>query len=180
MGILLNLGRELVTTGPDGNHGVAAWRVALSVGLPVISLLLLGRAEWVIFVVFGSFASMYGRDEPRTQRILHQAEGAGLLIAGVALGSVLASLQVPIMTLILVEAVFAGLASVLADAARLNPVGPFWAIFALGACSSVPPALPFWVPPLLAAASAAMSVLLSFLIQGGRIRVCERASKSPP
>lgn len=164
MGALLKLGRELFRTESAGNHGVAAARVALSVAIPMLALLAIGHPEWSIYAVFGAFTSMYGRCEPHLWRVVHQLEASVLLVSAVLIGTVLANLHAPTAVLVLVEACFAALGSVAADAANLNPVGPFWALFALGASASVTHPMPLWAPLLIGGASSAVSLLLSLLV----------------
>jgi hypothetical protein len=69
--------------------------------------------------------------------------------------------------LVAVEAVLAGVGSVFADRVRLKPNGPFFGILALGACASVPAPVPWYLALLIAAGSAAFSLLVGF---GGWIR----------
>jgi uncharacterized membrane protein YccC len=62
--------------------------------------------------------------------------------------------------LVVVESLFAVAASLAADKMRLRPSGPFYAIFALGACASVPTTIPFWLAVSICAASAAFSIVV--------------------
>ncbi|MEZ2372200.1 FUSC family protein [Arthrobacter sp. RCC_34] len=164
MGALLSTGRGFFATGPAGNHGVAAVRVALSVAIPMVTLLMIGHPEWSIYAVFGAFTSMYGRGEPHLWRVVHQLEASALLVSAVLIGTVLAHLHAPTPVLVLVETCFAALGSVVADAAKLNPVGPFWALFALGASASVTHPMPLWVPFVVGGASSAVSLALSLVV----------------
>lgn len=66
-----------------------------------------------------------------------------------------------------VEAVLAGVGSIFAVRVRLKPNGLFFGILALGACASVPTVVPWQVAMLIAAGSAAFSMLVGF---GGWIR----------
>ena len=61
----------------------------------------------------------------------------------------------------------AGAGSVYSDKVQLKPNGPFFGILALGACASVPTAVPWYVALLIAAGSAAFSLLVGF---GGWVR----------
>ncbi|MDP5227411.1 MULTISPECIES: FUSC family protein [Arthrobacter] len=164
MGILQKLGRELFATGPAGNHGVAAVRVAVSVAVPVLALLAIGHPELTLYAVFGGFTSMYGRCEPHFWRVVHQLEASVLLLSAVLIGTLLSEAHAPVGTLVLVEACFAYVGSMAADAAKLNPVGPFWALFALGASASVAQPQPLWIPLLIGGAASAVSIILSLAV----------------
>lgn len=154
--------RAVFSLAPAQNDHLAALRVALSVAVPSLALLLMGRTDLIIYAVFGGFTAMYGRAEPHRFRVRHQFRAASLLLAGVGLGVLLSSQRVDTWVLVAVEAAFAGLASLWADRAGLRPAGPFFSIFALGACASVPLGVAPWAALLIAAASAAFSVLVGF------------------
>ncbi|MFM9376067.1 hypothetical protein [Gordonia sp. VNK21] len=67
----------------------------------------------------------------------------------------------PIWVLVLVETAFAMVSSLLADAVRLRPAGPFFFIFALGATATAPAGL---TTPLAAIGLCAGTALLAILI----------------
>ncbi len=144
---------------------VADWthaaRVSLGLLLPGIVLLVAGRPELIIYAVFGSFAGMYGRAESRSLRLLHQSQGALLLLAGTAAGIALARVDADALTVTVVAALFAVVGSLLADFFSLRPEGPFYGIFALGALAGIPSDLG---EPLLLFAIAAGSALLAVVI----------------
>ncbi|MCH6471637.1 FUSC family protein [Sinomonas terrae] len=143
MQLLLSRLRGFVAVGPSEQDHWPALRMALGVGIPTIILLLMGRPELVIDAVFGGFAGMYGRGADRVTRLRHQSSAGGLLVAGVALGSALSAVQSPGVALVLGEALFAGLASLAADRVGFRPAGPFFALFAFGACAALERADPF-------------------------------------
>lgn len=116
-----------------------ALRVVVGLGVPGLALLFAGRPDLIIYAAFGSFVGMYGRGESPRARFRHQAWGAVVLLAGVAAGILLSHSHARAWTLVAAGAVFAAVASLLADALRLRPEGPFFGIFALGAIATVPP-----------------------------------------
>jgi hypothetical protein len=152
--------RALFALAPAQNDHRAAFRVALSVAVPSLALLVLGRTDLIIYAVFGAFTAMYGRAESHRLRLRHQLQAACLLLAGVGTGVLLSVQHVDPWALVATEAAFAALASVGADRAGLRPAGPFFGIFALGACASVPLGIAPWAALLIAAGSAAFSVLV--------------------
>jgi hypothetical protein len=164
---LLQQVRALHRLEPADNDRLAAFRVAISVAVPSLTLLLLGRADLIMYAVFGALTGMYGRSEPHQLRLKHQAQAALVLLTGVAVGVLLSVNQLHSWWLVGIEAVLAGAGSVFADKVRLKPNGPFFGILALGACASVPLAVPWYAALLIAAASAVFSLAVGF---GGWVR----------
>lgn len=159
--------RALHRLEPANNDHLAALRVALSVAVPSLLLLATGRSDLMIYAVFGALTGMYGRSEPHQLRLRHQSQAAVVLLGGVAVGVFLSVNHLHSWWLVGVEAVLAGVGSLFADRVRLKPNGPFFGILALGACASVPTVVPWQVAMLIAAGSAAFSMLVGF---GGWIR----------
>ncbi|MDQ0092853.1 FUSC family protein [Paeniglutamicibacter psychrophenolicus] len=154
--------RALLAMGPAQGDRPAAWRVALGVAVPSLALLAIGRPDLVIYAVFGAFVGMYGRNEPHQLRVIHQGQAAVLLVGGTVIGIGLAAAHVGPWTLVALEALVAGVVSIIADKYRLKPGGPFFCIFALGACASVPLAVPWWCATLICLGSALFAVLVGF------------------
>lgn len=144
-----------------GDH-LAALRVALSVAVPSLLLLVLGRTDLMIYAVFGALTGMYGRSEPHQLRLRHQGQGALVLLSGVAVGVTLSINHIHSWWLVAVEATLAGVGSVYADRVRLKPNGPFFGILALGACASVPTVVPWYAAMFIACASSVFSILIGF------------------
>lgn len=144
-----------------------AARVATGLLVPAVVLLLAGRPDLILYAAFGSFTGMYGRHEPRGERLRHQFHGAGMLVTGVAVGSLLAAAGAHPAVLIACVTVFATIGSLVTDHLRLRPGGPFFGIFALGACAMVGPGLlPWWGAVGICGATALLSIALG-LLSGG-------------
>lgn len=154
--------RDLARLEPSANDHLPALRVGLGVTVPVLLLLLAGHSELSIYAVFGAFTGMYGRGEAHQFRLVHQLQAAAMLLTGVTVGALLSAAHVQSWGLVATEAVLAAIGSLFADKVRLKPTGPFFGIFALGACASVPPIVPVWVAALICAGSAGFSVLVGF------------------
>jgi hypothetical protein len=167
MKLLMEQMRALHRLEPANRDHLAALRVGISVAVPSLLLLAAGRTDLIMYAVFGALTGMYGRSEPHQLRLLHQCQAAVVLLGGVAVGLLLSINHLDSWWLVAVEAVLAGAGSVFADRVRLKPNGPFFGILALGACASVPVAVPWHVALLIAAGSAAFSILVGF---GGWIR----------
>ena len=143
--------------------GEKAHAVRVSVGLMVPGLLLVavGRPDLIIYAVFGSFTGMYGRADSRALRLLHQSQGAVLLLAGTATGIALARWHAGTVPVVVVATLFAIGGSMVADFFALRPEGPFYGVFALGALAGVPSTLTTpAVGWLIAAGAAALAILI--------------------
>ncbi|MDQ0635723.1 putative membrane protein YccC [Arthrobacter pascens] len=154
--------RALHRLEPADNDHLAALRVALSVAVPSLVLLIAGREDLIIYAVFGALTGMYGRSEPHQLRLRHQSQAALVLLSGVGVGIFLSVNHLHSWWLVGVEALLAGAGSVFADKVRLKPNGPFFGILALGACASVATDVPWYTALLIAAASAAFSLAVGF------------------
>ncbi|MEN8583362.1 FUSC family protein [Burkholderia sp. RS01] len=154
--------RALHSLGPANNDHLSALRVAVSVAVPSLVLLVFGRPELIIYAVFGALTGMYGRSEPHQLRLRHQLQAALVLLSGVGVGVFLSVNQLHSWWLVGIEALLAGAGSVYSDKVRLKPNGPFFGILALGACASVPAVVPWYVALLISAGSAAFSLLVGF------------------
>lgn len=162
MPAFLTHARELHRLGPANNDRLSAVRVALSVAVPALVLVLIGRPDLMMYAVFGALTGMYGRNETHQLRLKHQAQAALILVGGLSIGVVLSVNHIHSWWLVLVATLFAGFGSLYADAVRLKPIGPFFGILALGACASVPTTVPFTTAVLIGAASAAFSLVVGF------------------
>ena len=162
MTTLLRHVRSLHSLAPANKDHVSAWRVAISVAVPSLALLAAGRPELIGYAVFGALTGMYGRTEPHQLRLRHQGQAALLLLAGVGIGVFLSVQHIHSWALVITEVLFAGAGSLFADKSTLKPAGPFFGILALGACASVPAAVPWHAAVLIAAGSAVFSIMVGF------------------
>ncbi len=162
---------------PEHRHVV---RVGLGLLVPGTLLLLAGRPELILYAVFGSFAGMYGRTEGAAERARHQFHGAGMLVTGVALGVAFAELRVPAVLLVGGVTAYAVVGSVLADRLRLQPGGPFFGIFALGATATVSPGLVSPYGAVLICAGTAAWCLALGLLPAFRVDATEPGARAAP
>ncbi|MGO4121168.1 FUSC family protein [Arthrobacter sp. YAF16] len=164
---LLRHVRVLHRLGPANRDSVSALRVAVGVAVPSLVLLAAGRPDLIIYAVFGALTGMYGRSEPHQLRLKHQLQAAFVLVGGLGVGVALSVNHLHSWTLVAVEATLAAAGSLFADKVGLTPNGPFFGILALGACASIPTAVPWQLALLIGAASAAFSMAVGF---GGWVR----------
>ncbi|WP_020141999.1 hypothetical protein [Terracoccus sp. 273MFTsu3.1] len=78
----------LLRWGPHGGAHRVALRAGLSVLVPLLVLVLVGRVEWTPYAAFGAFTSLYGRNHTRPERAGMQVVAGGFLTLAVTLGVV--------------------------------------------------------------------------------------------
>ncbi|WP_270353335.1 FUSC family protein [Microbacterium testaceum] len=128
----------VIRVGPHrGDHRVAV-RAVLSVGVPLLVLLLIGRLDLSVYASFGAFAALYGRtDAPRT-RVRMQATAGAILVAAMLVGTAVSALALPALASVVVVAVIAALVTLFAYRAQWHPPGALFTVFAAGATASFP------------------------------------------
>ncbi|PVE64550.1 FUSC family protein [Microbacterium testaceum] len=128
----------VIRVGPHrGDHRVAV-RAVLSVGVPLLVLLLVGRLDLSVYASFGAFAALYGRtDAPRT-RVRMQATAGAILVAAMLVGTAVSALALPALASVVVVAVIAALVTLFAYRAQWHPPGALFTVFAAGATASFP------------------------------------------
>jgi hypothetical protein len=171
--------RGLFALGPHaGAHRVAV-RAGVSVLVPLLVLLAMGRLEeWALYASFGAFASIYGRNAAYVPRLRMQATVGGLLVASVLLGVVVALVPGRAWLVVTVGAAWAVLMSLASDAGRWAPPGPMFLVFAFGAVASAPAAIEsLLVAFVVSTASALFAILVGVagaLLAGRPRRLLER------
>ncbi|WP_369045952.1 FUSC family protein [Sinomonas sp. P10A9] len=159
--------REFFHLPPARGHRIPALRVAAGIVIPLIALVLLGRADLTIYAVFGALTGVYGRMEPHWLRLKHQTYAGILMCASVAGGVALAAAHASAWALTGLATILAGVLSVVSDRLSLRPSGPFFYLFAFTASASVPFDGQLWEAATTAAASVAVALLIGF---AGRLR----------
>lgn len=145
---------------PSQRDHIPALRIALSVAVPLLVLVAMGRTDLAMYAAFGAFTSIYARNEPRRARFRHQVRAAVLLVLCVVLGAGLSNAGAAAPVVLAVTAVVAGLGALVAAYWTLKPAGSVFFIFAVGAVGSLPTAAPAWQAGAIAAVTAALSVVL--------------------
>ncbi|WP_306231702.1 FUSC family protein [Agrococcus beijingensis] len=152
----------LLAFGPhNGAHRVAV-RATVSTVAPLLVLLAIGHSELSAFAAFGAFTSLYGRNRVHLPRLVMQLTAAGVLVAGVGLGSLIATLPEPTWPMILGGAAFVCLVSIVSDAEDWHPPGVLFALFAFSGSASIPDTtlVDAGVATLVAGCAATFSVLV--------------------
>lgn len=133
---------EFFTIQPSQRDHVPAARIALSVAIPLLVLLLVDRTDLAIYAAFGAFTSIYARNEPARARAAHQSWAGLLVVLCVMLGALLSDVGAPEPAVLAVTAVVAGVGALLAAYLTLKPAGSLFFIFATGAIGTLPDAAP--------------------------------------
>ena len=94
--------------------------------------------------------------------LFHQVSAAAFLCACVLAGVLTSAANVGDWAFVGIETLVAGVGSVVTDRMRLRPVGPFFGVFAFGACAATPLDTTPWVPALVAVLSAACAIAVGF------------------
>lgn len=167
---------RLVAVGPhQGAHRVAA-RASISILVPLLVLLAIGRVEWSIYAAFGAFTSLYGRERVDRQRVTLQATAAVVQTTLVTLGVVVALSPQRAWLSVPIAAVVATTAAYVSARQGWHPPGSLFQVFAFAAVASVPAEPGDILPALLAAAASAAFALLVGNIGGVWRRVRRTAA----
>lgn len=151
-----------------GDHRVAI-RAAISLAVPLLVLWAIGRLDLSIYASFGAFSSLYGRHDGYADRIRMQAAAGAALIVVMLVGTAVAVLDASTGVRIVIVALIATLVALIAAAWRWHPPGALFAVFAAGACASLPADPGSFLDVLIVGgASAAFSVALTATIAYSR------------
>jgi len=126
----------------------------------LFTLLLMGRIDLAIFVAFGAFTGIYGRNEPHRQRLGHQLRAGTLMLLVILAGVLTSRLGPDAWGIVLGTTLVAGLGTIATGFWRLRPAGSLFHIFAYAAIASVPGHPPLWQAMLAAGATIAFALIL--------------------
>lgn len=156
------LTRELVRFAPhDGAHRPAL-RCAISVAVPMLTLLAAGRIDLVGAAAFGAFTAIFARDLTAPARSAVQAVCGLGLTASVALGVAAAHLPAAPWGALLVVVAVAAVATVAGEMIAWKPRGPLFFVFAAGAFAGSAPMPAGW--GVQAVATTAATALFAVLV----------------
>ena len=128
----------VIRVGPHrGDHRVAL-RAVLSVGVPLLVLLALGRLDLSVYASFGAFAALYGRADLPRARVRMQAVAGTVLVSCMLIGTALSTLATPAIASVAVVAILAAVVTLFAYRTQWHPPGALFAVFAAGATASFP------------------------------------------
>ncbi|MDQ1136384.1 hypothetical protein QE410_001183 [Microbacterium sp. SORGH_AS 1204] len=152
----------VIRVGPHrGDHRVAL-RAVLSVGVPLLVLLLTDRLDLSVYASFGAFAALYGRTDGPRARVGMQVTAGAILVASMLVGTAVSFLAVPALGSVAVVAALAAAVTLFAYRAQWHPPGALFAVFAAGATASFPAtAATFATALLVGGASVAWSLIVT-------------------
>ncbi|MDN6259556.1 MAG: FUSC family protein [Corynebacterium sp.] len=178
--------RSMLTVAPGNRDLAPAVRIAVSLAVPLVLLLLVDRLEWSLFASFGAFTSIYGRYMPTRTRVRQQSGIGAMLTVCVGLGALIAQASqsltdtthavVTVLAGTLVAAVTATVIMVL----DLKPSGAVFTVFATTAVASAPVTAPVWGALLIAGSAASWCVLLSALSRWAGEANADAVVHAPP
>ncbi|MGZ4509191.1 MAG: FUSC family protein [Blastococcus sp.] len=152
-----------------GPHAGAHWtalRASLAIFVPLVACWASGRGDLLLYAAIGAFAALYGRHEPARVRLAMQAQASAVLVVGVVVGALVATIPSRLWLLVPVAAAWAGVAVLLAESGRWHPAGALNPVFALTASATVP--IPLSTVPAAALAAAGAAVFALLLALPGR------------
>lgn len=158
----MTLARELVRFDAHAGAHRPALRCGISVGLPMLVLLALGRVDLLGAAAFGAFAAIYGRDLTVPSRtVVQTVTGTGLTLS-VGVGLLAAHLPAAPWLELAVLVALAGVATFAGELVGWRPGGPLFFVFAAGAYAGAPALDPSAALQVLAttATTAAFAVLV--------------------
>ncbi|WP_166873487.1 FUSC family protein [Salinibacterium sp. ZJ450] len=148
-------------TGVGALEFEAGIRASISLLVPLLILLGLGRLDLSVYASFGAFTSLYGRSEPYRLRFQTLTVAALSLLAIISVATLLSAYDAPIWVLGVALALVVAFGIAMSEIMGWIPRGSIFFVFALLVIANVP-IEPQDVPQalLVAASSAAFSVLI--------------------
>ncbi len=146
--------------GPALNDHHPAIRTAVGVGVPLFTLVLIGRADLAIFAAFAAFTGIYGRNAPHRERLNRQFTAGMLLLVFIFAGTMSANFGIGTWGIVLGTTLVAGFGTLISGFTRLKPVGSLFHIFAFGAIASIPHQPPLWQVMTTAVATLSLTLII--------------------
>lgn len=119
----------------------------------------LDRLDLSIYASFGAFAALYGRADAFGDRIRMQAAAALTLIGAMLIGTAVSVVGAPAAVRVLVVALVAAVVTLVAAVGRWHPPGALFAVFAAGACATLPATPGSFAALLVVAGASALFAL---------------------
>lgn len=121
-----------------GRDHIPAFRIAVSVAVPLLVLTLTGHIPYTIYTAFGAFTALYGRALPIRERVREQAIAGLMITASVGVGITLAACAAPAWVVITVSSFTSAICAHIGSILRVRISGPLFYIFASAAIGSLP------------------------------------------
>ncbi|OMH32257.1 FUSC family protein [Tersicoccus sp. Bi-70] len=155
--------RDFFRFGPAQADHLSAARIAVGIAVPLLLVMILGRADLAVFAAFGSFTGIYAKRETLRRRVVHQSLAGVIILICLALGLSSAHAQVSGLSIVLIGAVVAALGAVVAAAVGFKPSGSVFFVFAFTSIAALPTPPSFLSGLGVAVATVVFCVLLGVL-----------------
>ena len=132
------IGRHVIRIHDVGPGLHVALRAAFCLAVPLVALHATDHLPWALFAGFGGLAAVYGRYDTYARRVQMQLVAGATLVGAMLVGTLVSYLQAPVLVRVLALAVVGVLVSALSFGFQWTPPGAVFAVFAAGACASVP------------------------------------------
>ncbi|MGH3652056.1 FUSC family protein [Glutamicibacter sp.] len=150
-----------VVVAPHRPSIIPAAKATLSLAVPLILVASSSRLDWAMYAAFGAFCAVFGRFDAYAPRFWQQLSAGIVQILAMLLGTYFSFIDAPFLVRALVLAAIGFGANYVSHAARWMPPGPIFAVFAGGACLSIPASAQSFTGVLLVGGGTmAFSVLL--------------------
>jgi len=136
-------------------------RSAIGVGVPLLTLLAIGRSDLSIFAVIGAFTGVYGRGLVHRPRFSQQWRAGLLLLAALAAGLVASHRGLTPEAIVGCTAFVGALGFLAMRFGRLKPDGSLFCVFAFSAIAFMPTPAPYMEALITAGASVLLSLAVS-------------------
>lgn len=127
-----------IVVGPARPSAIPAAKAAFCLAVPLILVAMLGRLDWAMYAAFGAFGSVFGRYDAYAPRFFQQLTVGIVQVAAMLLGTFFSMIDAPFLVRVLVLAFIGFGSNYVSCAARWMPPGPVFAVFAGGACITIP------------------------------------------
>ncbi len=152
--------RDFFSLPPSNKDHHPALRCAIGVGIPLLTLLAIGRTDLAIFAVIGAFTGVYGRGLAHRPRFSQQWRASLLLLAALMAGLTASHLGFTPGILVGCAAVVGAIGFLGTAFGRLKPSGSLFFVFAFSTIAFMQTPPPFAQALLTAVAAALLSLVI--------------------
>ncbi|UXN32764.1 FUSC family protein [Glutamicibacter sp. M10] len=156
------LARSVVVAPPKPSV-IPAAKAALALTVPLVLVTITGHLDWAMYAAFGAFCSVFGRYDSYAPRFWQQLSVGLVQLAAMLLGTYFSYIHAPFFICVVVLALIGFGAHYVSHAARWMPPGPVFAVFAGGACITVPATTNSFIGVLLVGGGTMIFSLLFML-----------------
>lgn len=127
-----------IVVAPRRPSAIPAAKAAFAIAVPLVLVMVTGHLEWSMYAAFGAFCAVFGRYDAYAPRFWQQLSVGLVQLTAMLVGTFFSMIHAPFVVCALVLAIIGFGANYVSHAARWLPPGPIFAVFAGGACISIP------------------------------------------